>query len=784
MRSRTRYLVIVGAVGAFALAAAISRVLRKELIAPRCSTLIVDRRGAYLGEVSGEKGALGYWPLPPTLPNRIVAATLETEDRHFYQHRGIHVPSLLRAVQQNVASWRRVSGASTLAMQVARMQTPGRRTMWRKAKEAIEGWWLIHRYGHEAVLRQYLTLASYGNRAHGVARASRLYFAKPLEDLSWLQAAFLAAIPQSPGRMNPYQPAGLRRAIRRARRILGTLRSRGVISEQEYAQALASDLGLVARPRREPAAMHALLALSGTAEGARAPIARATLDGEMQRQTAETLSRHLVELSVAGATQAAALVVDPEAGDILAYVGSRSFFDAQSHGAVDYIQARRSPGSALKPFVYAFGFEQGRLTAASVLADTPLEVAGENGRSYTPENFSHSFLGPMLAREALANSRNIPALRVLSEVGIEPVLQFFERGGVRGVSYAPGAYGLGLAIGNLHVTLEELVALYGTLANRGEALTLRRFLDSQPPTRHRLLSADSAQLVTHILADPLSRRPGFPAGGPLEFEYAVAIKTGTSQGFRDAWAVGFSDRLLIGVWIGNPDARRMNRVTGVDAAALLHEIMDAQMPTRAPHRPVAQTFVLPERFVARDVCPLSGQLAGPHCPGHRTEWFAPGTEPVESCPFHHEVPIDRRNKLLAGPTCPPQLVDRRVLLDLPVHYQRWARLQHLELAPRRLSPLCPDGLDLPLEVSIREPSQGARYLWDPATPAGFSTVRFSADVTPADEEIVWLVDGSPVAKVAYPHEYRWPLSPGIHTVAAAMARRARVSEPVTVVVAP
>src|SRR5262249_45303294 len=181
--------------------------------------------GPFWGKGGGERGPLAYWPPPPTLPNRIVAAPLETEDRHFYQHRGIHVPSLLRAVQQNVASWRRVSGASTLAMQVARMQTPGRRTMWRKAKEAIEGWWLIHRYGHEAVLRQYLTLASYGNRAHGVARASRLYFAKPLEDLSWLQAAFLAAIPQSPGRMNPYQPAGLRRAIRRARRILGTLRS-------------------------------------------------------------------------------------------------------------------------------------------------------------------------------------------------------------------------------------------------------------------------------------------------------------------------------------------------------------------------------------------------------------------------------------------------------------------------------------------------------------------------------------------------------------------------------
>jgi len=784
MNSKARYLVIAGAVGAFSGAVLLVRGLRKELTAPRCSTLIVDRRGTYLGEVAGENEALGYWPLPPNLPNRIVIATLETEDRHFYQHRGIHLPSLLRALRQNLLSWRRVSGASTLAMQVARMQTPGARTLWRKAKEAVEGWWLIRRHGHEAVLRQYLTIASYGNRAHGAARASRLYFDKPIEDLSWLQAAFLAAIPQSPSKMNPYQPMGLRRAMRRARQILGTLRARGIVSEQEYAQALASELGLTPRPRRQPEAMHALIAWSGRSKGTGGPILRATLDGEMQRQTAEMVSRHVAELTAAGATQAAALVVDTENGDILAYVGSRSFFDRPSHGAVDYIQARRSPGSALKPFIYGLGFDKGTLTAASVLADTPLEVTGENGRSYTPENFSHSFLGPMLAREALANSRNIPALRVLSDVGMEPVLQFFERSGVPGVSYAPDAYGLGLAIGNLHVTLEELVALYGILANRGETLTLRRFLDSQPESRRRLLSADAAQLVTHILADPLARRPGFPAGAPLDFEYALAIKTGTSQGFRDAWAVGFSDRLLVGVWIGNPDARRMNRVTGVDAAALLHEVMDAQMPTRAPHRAVAQAFVLPERFVAREVCALSGQLAGPHCPTRRAEWFAPGTEPVETCSFHHEVPIDRRNNLRAGPTCPPDVVDQRVMLDLPAHYERWSRLQHLELAPRRVSPLCPDGLEQPLAISIREPSRGARYLWDPATPAGFSTVRFWADVTPADEEIVWLVDGVPMAKVGYPHEYRWPLSPGNHTVAAAMVRRSRVSEPVTVVVAP
>ncbi len=758
--------------------------LRDELVRPQASQLMLDRRGRYLGEVPGEDDAFGYWPPPYVLPDKVVQATLEAEDRHYFEHAGVYGPSVLRAIWQDVRYHHIVSGASTVAMQVARMQSPGSRSLLRKLREAIEALLLIRHFGHDAVLRQYLTLAPYGNRVHGVTRAARLYFDKPVEDLSWRQAAFLASLPQMPGRMNPYDPDGLRRASARAKRILQGLADRGLMPREELALALDSDLGLVPQPHRRPEAMHAVLAWSERAPEQKDQMLTTTLDLDVQQTTAQILSEQLQTLSRAGAGNGAAIVVDLPSGEVLAYVGSRDYFSEEQHGAIDYARTKRSPGSALKPFIYALALEDGRMTAATELPDTPVDFQTRDGLAYLPDNINHAFMGPMLLREALANSRNIPAMRALAEVGVEPALRFFERAGISNISYEPGRYGLGLAIGNLDVTLEELVGLYGMLAREGETLPLRRFVGEQVEEPKRLLPQSTAQLVTHILSDPLARRPSFPEGGPLDYEYAVAVKTGTSGGHRDAWAVAYSDRLLVGVWVGNHDQRKMDQLTGAHASAeAVHRIMDAVMPERSPQRSVLSAFPPPAGFVAREVCALSGKLAGPDCPHHRVEYFEPGTEPVQTCSYHATVRIDRRNGLRAGPSCPNAFVEVRHLLDLPEEYDVWARDQHLEVAPRQQSPLCPgDAPEGPVRVSIREPRDRSRYLFDPDTPKEFSTLRLSARVNPVDEEIVWIVDGEPVARVGYPFEVHWPLSPGTHTISAAMAHQQGQSRPVTVFV--
>ena len=758
--------------------------LHRQLLVPRPSTLILDRHGSYLGEVSGDDDARGYWPLPVPTPERIARATLESEDRRFYDHGGVSGLSILRALWQNARSLKVVSGASTIAMQVARMQAPGSRGLLRKLREGLEAELLISAFGHEAVLRDYLTVAPYGNRVHGAVRAARLYFGKPPEDLSWLQAAYLAGLPQAPGRMNPYEPDGRRRGLDRAKRILARLRAVGAISEPELREALGSDLGIVPLPHRPSDALHAALAWGRRPRAQWSPIETATLDLDVQAKVAGILSHRLDQLRGAGVINGSALVVDAESGDILAYVGSRDYFSADDHGAVDFVQTKRSPGSALKPFIYALGLEQGRFTAASLLADTPVDIQTEGREAYLPENINHGYLGPMLFREALANSRNIPALRVLSEVGVEPTLRLLSRSGIAGISFEPDHYGLGLAIGNLPVSLAELVSSYGLFAHEGNRLPLRWFADDPKAPPERLLRPEVADQVRHILADPLARHPSFKTGSTLDYPYAVAVKTGTSQGYRDAWTVALSDRLLVGVWIGAPDWKRTDHVTGASGPApAVHQILDALMPGYEPYRSRTQTFREPPSYVERVICPISGKLAGPDCPDSKVEAFAPGTEPYEVCPFHQRVRLDRRNGLRAGPNCPDAAVEVRPMLALPHAFERWARLHHLETAPRRESPLCPSGPDEgSASITIEEPQDNARFLRDPDAPPSEAAIRLSAEVKPADEQIVWIVDGVPVEEVGYPFESRWELTPGKHVITAAMLRRQAVSRSVRVYV--
>ncbi len=793
--SRRQRILVCGATAAAMAAVALAAVfvcsLQRGLHTPQPSKLMLDRRGHYLGEVSGHRGRIGYWPLPPVLPEKIIHATLETEDQYFYHHAGVHLPSVLRALAQYMAHGQVISGASTIAMQVARLQRPSPRTLWAKARESAEALLLVRDHGHDRVLRQYLTLAPYGNRVRGIVRAARYYFAKPIRDLSWLQVAFLVGLPQAPGRMNPHRPEGLERGLRRARLILARLNRLGHLDDTELRQALASELGLVDRPERRAEAMHAVLRWSELVAERPGFIHDTSIDLELQRRAADRMAAQLKRLRWRGAGNAALLVVDRDTGEVLVYLGSNDYFAQEPRGAIDYLRVKRPPGSALKPFVYALAFEQGNLTAASQLGDIQVEFIREHNSAYRPHNIGHDFLGPMLAREALANSRNIPALEVLSRLGVERALQFFDAAGVAGIDYDPGAYGLGLVLGNLHVTLEELVALYGVLAHDGRTRRLRFFPAGQGAQESpsalaagaRLLSPGTAQLVAHILADPVARKPTFARGNALEYDYGVAVKTGTSQGYRDGWAVAFSDRLIVGAWIGNHDWRRMNRVGGLSAARIVRSVMDDLMARHESHRAVAEQVPSPQGYERRLVCGLSGRLAGPHCPHRRVEYFAPGSAPYASCPYHRKVRLDRRNGLLAGPACPEWALDERVMVSLPERYAAWARAARLEIAPVRTSPLCRAEVDAqPPALSITEPRDGARYVWDPDTPAAYDTVKLAARVEPPDAPIVFLVDGLPVARVEYPHEFRWPLEPGTHSIRAALLDRPQVSPPVTITV--
>ena len=730
------------------------------------SRLFQDRHGNFLGELPSPEEELGFWPMPKVLPHKLVVATLYAEDRHFYQHQGIYGPSVARAFWQNLKNRRTISGASTLPMQVARMQAPRARTWFAKIRESMAALRLVRRHGHDKLLRQYLRMAPYGNQCRGAARASFLYFNKPLEDLSWLQAAYLAALPQRPGRMSPWTESGRVLALERARRILHGLHKAGLVSEADLHVALHAELALAPKPQRRNEALHALLKMSSRTEVPTplAGIFQTTLDLEIQTAAQRLLSKQLSLVRWRDASNGAIVVVDASNAEVLAYVGSNHYFDTQARGAIDYAAIQRSAGSTLKPFIVAAALETRRYTAASELPDIPAVFAQPDGSVFFPENMGHRYMGPMLLRNALANSRNLPLIHLLQAVGVEPMVSLFEKAGVENVKFHPKSYGLSLAIGSVAISPLELAQLYTALAGRGQLRRLQFFKNMPKPPPVRLFGEEAAMLTAHMLADADARRPVFAAGGPWDMGEGIAVKTGTSQGFRDAWTVAFDDKYIVVVWVGNHDLRRMNRLTGGEASAPIAKQLMQQLSPREFGK-TSQANPPPSQAVRKDVCALSGFGPTQHCPHTKTEFFIVGTEPIEECPFHRQVAIDLRNGFLAGPHCPKQFIKTAPMLVLPEAYAEWAKESQLSMAPLDESPLCPQK-EVRRRVAIREPRPGSRYVFEPNTPAEFASLRFSASVFPPDQNLIWLVDDMPVHKTTHPHEWRWPMSIGRHRIRA------------------
>ncbi len=753
---------------------------------PAPTPLLRDRHAAFLAEAAAPDQDRGFWPLT-ALPERVVAATLAIEDRRFWDHPGVDVLAIGRALRQNLGEGERVSGASTLAMQVARLQRPGSRTYLRKTAEALTALLLTARYGREAVLTQYLTLVPYGNRIHGIAYAARRYLDKPVEDLSWAEIAFLTAIPQSPARMNPFDPLGKARAIARGQRILAALATSGVITAEEEAVAREGILRLAVPPRGERSedVLHAVLHLGETlAAGARprgeAPplLFETTLDLDLQKEITRRARFTVNEWQRLGAGNAAVLVVERASGEVLAAVSSTGYFDAEHAGAIDYLRVPRLAGSTLKPFVYALGLERGRITPLTHLDDLEPAVGGI-------VNADDRYLGPMLPRFALGNSRNVPAVNLLAELGVEEGFALLGDLGLHDGRATADRYGVGLALGGMPVTLEGLVTAYTALAGDGRVrpLVWRRG-EAGVPGR-RVLSEDTARQITLFLADPQARLPSFPRMGHSEYPFPVAVKTGTSSQFRDAWTVAWSDRYLVGAWVGHPDYRPMHEASGFRAAAGLVQAILLSL-----HRDQLQgladlSFPPPRGWRAERVCALSGQRAGAACDRVLVEWLSPAQLPPPECRFHRQVAVDLEGGRVALAT----------YVDLPPRYAAWAMREGLVAGPAArgelgYGPVGPNpayamvgpNRASALRLTITSPRGGERLLLDPEAPAAASSLALRVTAAGGAEQVVWYVDGHPWATVDRPFTARWPLQPGEHSFEARLPFANVRSRRVTVVV--
>ena len=530
------------------------------------STVVVDRTGAPLRLfTTGE----GLWRLPVSV-EEVAPAYLDllvaVEDRRFYAHAGVDPLAAARALGENLAAGRVVSGASTLTMQVARLLEPRPRTLASKLLQAVRALQIEARYDKRRILEMYLTLAPFGGNLEGVRAASLAYFGKEPRALTSGEAALLVALPRSPSHLRPDRRPEAAAAARA--RVL----DRAVAAQALDARAAAEALTEPVPDARVPwpfLAPHLAERIRGEHPGE--PVVRTTVDGRLQSAVEALAQRAAANLvDPAGV---ALLVADNRSGELLAAVGAADYFDARRQGAVDMTRAVRSPGSALKPFVYGLAFDDRIVEPRTLVADVSTRF-----RDYTPANFDSSFHGELTVRDALLRSLNVPAVLVLDRLGPQRFVAALARVGValhfrEGGHLRPGpAPGLPVALGGVGITLEDLTALYLGLARDGVVAPLRA--TAGPRTGGRLLSAESARQVRDILRE-VPPAPGWVQASDRRTRAPVAVKTGTSYGYRDAWALGLGERYTVGVWVGRPDGTPIPEQTGRTAALpLLYEVFD------------------------------------------------------------------------------------------------------------------------------------------------------------------------------------------------------------------
>ncbi len=518
------------------------------------STVVLDRKDRLLRAFTTSDG---IWRLPVAIEDvdqRYLDMLFAFEDRRFRTHGGVDYISTLRAGWQLVSNGRLVSGASTLTMQTARLLTGEHpRTLTGKIEQMIRARQLERRLTKNEILELYLRLAPFGGNIEGVRAASLAYLGKEPRRLSPGEAALLVALPQSPATRRPDRNHD---NARRARdRVLARAVEEGVLSAEEARVAVAES---VPRVRREFGKLAPHLA---EAEVARLPdrrIHRLTLDRDAQ-MALERLAREHAEAQGARLSSAV-LAIDHTNGNIVAYVGSADYFDATRLGAVDMVQAVRSPGSTLKPVIYGLAFEGGRAHPETLIEDRPTRFG-----TYNPKNFDEAFRGTVTMREALGLSLNIPAVQVLAEIGPARLNGRLRRVGLETVLPAGSQPTLAIALGGIGLRLQDLASLYASFANGGRATPLKYTRDAAPSplarTRARLMSPVSAWYVTDILKDappPANARSG-----------RIAYKTGTSYGYRDAWAIGYDGRHVIAAWVGRADGSATPGLSGRTAAAPL-----------------------------------------------------------------------------------------------------------------------------------------------------------------------------------------------------------------------
>jgi penicillin-binding protein 1C len=728
--------------------------LPRQLFHVPYSTVVTDRNN----ELLGARIALdGQWRFPPrtTTPAKIQACFIEFEDNHFFHHWGVNPVSIGRAAYQNLKAGRVISGGSTITMQTIRLARNNPRTFSEKFIEMIWATRLEFRYSKEKILSLYVSHAPFGGNVVGLDAAAWRYFGHSADDLSWAEAAMLAVLPNSPAMI--HLSKSRQALLDKRNRLLTRLHTKGVLDDSSYELALSEPLPQEPKPLPQ-IAPHLTDYFYQTRNG---NYSVSTIDRGIQLQIEELIERWNGEFSRSDIRNIAILVIDVQKNQPIAYCGNVHFNKTNSGNQVDIIRSPRSTGSILKPFLYYAMLQEGSILPHTLLPDIPINING-----FAPQNFSQQFEGAVPASEALARSLNIPTVTMLQRYGVPKFYNFLKQTGISTLTRPASHYGLSLILGGAEGTLWDITCAYTDMA---------RCLKGLDKTDCSLLLSDSAHNASSVVPtssfSPCTVWQTFEAikevNRPEEIDWrtipsmqTIAWKTGTSYGFRDAWAVGVTPRYAVGVWVGNATGEGKPGLVGARTAGpVMFDVFNLL--------PSSPWFVRPsEGFVDAEVCHLSGHLKGRFCEETDTILILPAGLKTEACPYHHRINLSADGTQRIYESCiNTEATIQKNWFTLPPVWEWYYKQRHPEY--KTLPPFKPGcGEDILRPMQFVYPTMNARIFLPRQMDGSKSQLTFELVHSVPKATVYWHLDNNYLAETQDFHKISLLPSSGKHTMTA------------------
>lgn len=675
------------------------------------------------------------------------------EDRMFYFHPGINPFSFARALAGNIMSKRVVSGASTISMQIAKIMEPKKRNIKSKIQEILRAVQLEKKYTKKELLEIYLNIVPMGGNIEGVGAASYLYFGKSAKHLSIGESAVLISLPKSPNKLRPDEHPEEAKTQRNMviERIKDRLNLNSDLLKQAFSEKIPDSRflnpyetpGIVARVKSEGPQF----------------VKKCAVDMVLQKFCESVLQKQIKHLKEKECYNGAMIVIDNKTMDVLVYIGSADFYDLKHCGQINCADILRSPGSLLKPFLYARAMENGIITPNKMVFDVERSYDG-----YVPANFDKKYQGPVTALEALICSLNVPAVNLEYQLNKEGLYSFIKNAHFTDKSRNCEHTGLSLVLGAYPLTLEELVRLYSCFANNGKLRELNFFVNKENKQKNEgftLMQPPVCYIISSMLSEV--NRPDLPQC--WEFTHnrgRIAFKTGTSFGLKDAWCIGYNPDYTVGVWFGNADCKSSSALIGMEASApVVVEVFNHLT------RYKDSWFKKPENVSKRQVCALSGEKAGPYCKKIVSDYYIPGVSSNDECSVHKLIYIRKSDGTEVCRSCMSGKKDEyysKIAEIWPADIADYFRNsgKHYSVIPKHN--LECNSISIDSELKIKSPSKNGHYTISRSLPDKFQKIPLKAESNKESELIYWFLDGKFIFKSSPDKELFISPKPGEHEI--------------------